>query len=83
MASWWEFESDTGPSCVDSVKTAAMKSPRTMLLCVFLASAGATGCEVHWPLANPASLKYTEDAHAAYQEAMRAFDDERWIDALA
>ena len=38
------------------------------------------GCDVKSPLANPASLTYTEDAHAAYRQAMTAFNDERWED---
>ena len=41
------------------------------------------GCELTSPAKSAASLTYTEDAHAAYKEALAAFDDKNWIDARA
>ncbi len=42
---------------------------------------GLAACEVESTARSPASLTYTEDALAAYREAMAAFEAEDWEDA--
>ena len=44
-------------------------------------SGGSLGCEKEAKSA--ASLTYTEDAHAAYKEALAAFEEKDWADARA
>lgn len=56
--------------------TFRLSLPIALVLCLLTVG----GCDLKSPLANPASLTYTEDAHAAYRQAMAAFNDERWED---
>ena len=44
---------------------------------------GSAGCDVALASASTASLTYTENARAAYNEAMTAFRDKDWEDAIA
>ncbi len=43
---------------------------------------GGLGCEIQTARSG-ATLTYTEDAHAAYQEALEAYEDRHWEDARA
>jgi outer membrane protein assembly factor BamD len=45
--------------------------------------AGLTGCDIQPSTASTATLTYTEDARAAYNEAMESFRAKEWADATA
>ncbi|NUQ78548.1 MAG: tetratricopeptide repeat protein [Polyangiaceae bacterium] len=47
------------------------------------ALAGLAGCEIQPSMASSATLTYTEDAHAAYNEAMESYRAKEWEDARA
>jgi outer membrane protein assembly factor BamD len=47
------------------------------------ALAGLTGCDIEPSTASRATLTYTEDARAAYNEAMESFRAKEWDDARA
>jgi outer membrane protein assembly factor BamD len=56
--------------------------PTGLILLAALSALPVTACEFS-PLKTTASLTYTEDAHKAYLESMRAFDAKDWEDARA
>lgn len=58
-------------------------SPRRVALCLALAAAslGLAGCDLNFGDPTKATLTYTEDARAAYNQAMASFRARDWEDA--
>jgi len=64
--------------------TAAVSSHVSAVVLVLAAATApiAAGCDFD-PANSAASLTYTEDAHAAYKEALAAYEENNWLDARA